>query len=99
MGSAVPGESAGHQADDAQQLREDIERTREHLGAAVEQLAAKVDVKSRARAQAADMVGRMKSAGAKAKGQAVTREEWVLIAVAGAAFAAAALIIWRGRKR
>jgi hypothetical protein len=47
--------TAGEQPGDAQQLREEIERTREHLGASVEQLAAKADVKGRAQAQAAEL--------------------------------------------
>jgi uncharacterized protein DUF3618 len=41
--------------DDARRLREEIERTREHLGATVEQLAARADVKSRAQARAAEL--------------------------------------------
>jgi Protein of unknown function (DUF3618) len=43
--------TASQQPDDAQRLREEIERTREHLGETVEQLAAKVDVKGRAQAR------------------------------------------------
>jgi Protein of unknown function (DUF3618) len=46
---------------DAQELRQEIERTREQLGETVEQLAAKADVKSRARAKAAELSGRVKS--------------------------------------
>jgi Protein of unknown function (DUF3618) len=71
--SGLPEESAGHQASDVQQLTEEIERARERLGAAVEQLAARADVKSRARAQAADLAGRARSAGAKAGRQAAVR--------------------------
>jgi hypothetical protein len=73
MGSGSPGESAGNRASDAQQLTEEIERARERLGAAVEQLAAKADVKGRARAQAADLAERARSAGAKAGRQAAAR--------------------------
>jgi lysozyme family protein len=47
--------TASERPDDAQQLREEIERTREHLGETVEQLAAKADVKGRARAEAAGL--------------------------------------------
>jgi hypothetical protein len=46
MGSALPEEIPGHQGDEARQLKEEIERTREHLGATVDQLVAQVDVKS-----------------------------------------------------
>jgi Protein of unknown function (DUF3618) len=51
--SAVP--------DDPQQLRQEIERTREQLGETVEQLAAKADVKSRAQSRAAEVSERVKS--------------------------------------
>ena len=45
-------------APDARQLKAEIEQARERLGATVEQLAAKADVKSRARAKATDVAGR-----------------------------------------
>ena len=60
--------------DDAERLRAEIDRTREHLGETVEQLAAKLDVKSRARAKAAELAGQAatlaKSAPAQARKQA-----------------------------
>ena len=113
MGGALPEESAGHQADEAQQLREEIELTRERLGAAVGQLAARADVKSRARAQAAELAGRVKTAAAKARqaapgparqaisqGAGIAREKWALFSVAaGAVLAVAALVIWQRGKR
>ena len=49
------------------QLREGIERTREHLGETIEHLAAKADVKGRAQAQAAELAGRVKGTAAKAR--------------------------------
>lgn len=73
MGSGPPEEPAGQQASDAQQLTEDIERTREHLGAVVEQLVAKADVGDRARAQVADLAERARSVGAKAGRQTAAR--------------------------
>jgi hypothetical protein len=113
MGSALPGRSAGHQADEAQQLRQEIALTREHLGATVEQLASRANVKSRARAQAAEMAGRVKTAAAKARhaapvsarqavsqGVGTAREKWVLFSVvASAGLAVTALAIWQRRKR
>jgi hypothetical protein len=51
--------TASGQPGDAQQLREEIERTREHLGETVEQLAAKADVKGRAQARAAELAGQV----------------------------------------
>ena len=47
-------------ADDVQQLEQEIEQTREQLGETVEQLAAKADVKRRARAKAAEVSERVK---------------------------------------
>jgi len=96
-----------------QQLREEIERTREHLGATVEQLAAKVDVKSRAQASAAELAGRVKDAAAKAQqvvpgparqaiseGARTARARWVpLAAAAGAVLAVAVLASWLRGKR
>jgi cobalamin biosynthesis Mg chelatase CobN len=61
-GGAVPG--------DEQELREEIEQTRELLGETVEQLAAKTDVKARARAKAADLTGRVKDKTAQARAKA-----------------------------
>lgn len=103
--------SARDKADDAQQLREEIEHNREALGASVEQLAARTDVKGRARAQAAAVTGRMKVAAAKAREQAVTgtrivsngasiaRKHWApLSATAGVVLAIAALTIWQQRR-
>jgi hypothetical protein len=52
--------TAGEASGDAQQLRAEIERTREHLGATVEELAAKVDVKKRAQAKATDLTRQAK---------------------------------------
>ncbi len=48
-------------SDDPQALREEIERTREQLGATVEALAAKADVKSQAKQKASQLTGRLTS--------------------------------------
>ncbi len=53
--------------DDAQQLAQEIERTREQLGETVEQLAAKADVKNRAQATAAKLPGRVKALASQAQ--------------------------------
>jgi hypothetical protein len=61
--------------DDAQRLREEIERTRQHLGATVEQLAARADVKGRAQAKATELARQVtwqaRSVGVQARKQAV----------------------------
>jgi len=48
-------------SDDPRVLREEIERTREQLGATVEALAAKADVKSQAKQKASQLTGRLTS--------------------------------------
>jgi Protein of unknown function (DUF3618) len=63
--SAAPG--------DAQQLRQEIERTRQQLGDTVEELSAKADVKGRARAKAAELSGRVKGGTSRAKEKAGAR--------------------------
>jgi hypothetical protein len=68
---------------DEQELQREIERTRAQLGDTVEQLAAKADVRAQAKAKAAQLTGRLRSAvgqaGAKAAGGA-PRQRAALIA-------------------
>jgi len=65
---AAPG-----QPDDPQELREEIERTREHLGRTVEALVAKADVKARAQDEASRLIGRLKARAVQARQQAAAR--------------------------
>ena len=127
MTSALPDKSDGHQApvvgkvvqgpaggDDAQRLREEIERTREHLGATVEQLVARADVKSRALAEAAELTGRLKLAAVQARqaapgyarraigqGRKTVRNQQMPLSMAAGVFVAAlvSLFIWQRRRR
>ena len=57
-------------ADDPQGLKQEIERTREHLGETVEALMAKVDVKARAQDEAGRLMGRLKARAIAARQQA-----------------------------
>lgn len=59
--------------DDAQQLVQEIERTRERLGETVQELAARADVKGRARAKTAEVTERVKSTTAQARRNATAR--------------------------
>jgi len=68
---------------DEQELREEIERTREQLGQTVEQLVAKTDLKGRARAKAADLAGRVKGSTARARAKAAERGAGMRSQVAG----------------
>lgn len=67
---AAPGPSV---PDSEQELREDIERTRERLGDTVAQLAAKADVKARGRAKAAKLAGRVKGTASQSAKQVAAR--------------------------
>ncbi len=60
----------------AQEIQHEIEQTRERLGRTVEELAARADVKARARAKAAEMKARARGRAmeAKAKAQAKAAE-------------------------
>jgi hypothetical protein len=60
-------------ANDPRQLEAEIERTRQQLGETVQELASRVDVKSRARAKAAELSGRMKGTTVQARRNAVAR--------------------------
>jgi Protein of unknown function (DUF3618) len=64
---ARQADAAPTDPEDAQQLRQEIERTRGQLGETVEELAARADVKSRARSKAAELSGRVKSRTSQAK--------------------------------
>ena len=59
--------------DDPEQLRQDIERTREQLGETVEALVAKTDVKAQAKDKVGQLTGRLKDTTAQAKEQATAR--------------------------
>jgi Protein of unknown function (DUF3618) len=68
---------------DEQELREEIEQTREQLGETVEQLVAKTDLKGRARAKAARLTGRVKGSTAQARAKAAERGAGMRSQVAG----------------
>jgi hypothetical protein len=59
--------------DDVEELKQQIEQHRDQLGETVEQLAAKTDVKGRARAKVAGLSGRVKSTTGQAGKQAADR--------------------------
>jgi len=60
-------------AKDSRQLEAEIERTRQELGDTVQELVSRVDVKSRARAKAAELSGRVKGTTAQARKNATAR--------------------------
>jgi hypothetical protein len=86
----------------AQELEQEIERTREHLGDTIDELAGKADMKARARARAAevkaraaDVSGRVRQS--KAVPSQVLQRRWP-IAVAAGVLIAGSVIIRRRRR-
>jgi Protein of unknown function (DUF3618) len=74
--------------DDLRRLEAEIERTREQLGATVQELAARADVKTRAQAKVAEVTGRVKSTTAQARTKAAARAGSVRGQVTGTTTAA-----------
>ena len=75
----------------AQEREQEIERTREHLGATVDVLAGQADMKARARARAADVSDRVRHS-------QLLRRRWP-VAVAAGLLIAGTVNIRRRRKR
>ena len=97
----------------ASEIQQEIDRTRERLGETVEELAAKADVKARAKEKAVEMKARAQGKATEVSGlvkgkatdvsgrvkqnQAVQRR-WPLAAAAAAGVLAAGIVVWRRRK-
>jgi succinyl-CoA synthetase beta subunit len=85
--------------ENAEEIQQEIEQTREHLGQTVEQLAAKADVKARARAKAGEMRARAQDKAAELSsrvGQSqMVRYRWPLAVTATGLLAIAAGLVWR----
>jgi hypothetical protein len=93
----------------APEIQQEIERTQSHLGETVDELAARADVKARARARAAiikdkaaGMSGQLRQSqlaqGQLAQGDAV-RRRWPLVAAAAGAVLVGAILVRRRRRR
>ena len=74
----------------AEELQQEIEQTRQQLGQTVDELAAKTDVKARARAKATEVSGRVR------RSQLVQRR-WPLGLAAGVLIAGS-VAVWRWKK-
>jgi hypothetical protein len=81
----------------AAELQQEIEQTREHLGQTVNELAAKADVKSRARAKTAEVKGKAADVSAQVRQSQVVQRRWPL-AVAAAGVILVSIAVWRRRK-
>jgi len=88
----------------APEIQQEIERTQGHLGETVDELAARADVKARARARAAvikdkaaEMSGQLRQS-QLAQGDAV-RRRWPLVAAAAGAVLIGSILVRRRRRR
>ena len=86
----------------APDIEQEIERTRERLGATVDELAARADVTARAQARAAEMKARAQDKAAEVSGRVrqsqAVRRRWPAAVAAGVLVAGAAIVIWRRRR-
>jgi hypothetical protein len=93
----------------APEIQQEIERTQDHLGETVDELAARADVKARARARAAiikdkavEMSGQLRQSqlaqGQLAQGDAA-RRRWPLVAAAAGAVLIGSVLVRRRRRR
>jgi Protein of unknown function (DUF3618) len=86
----------------AQELEQEIERTREHLGETIDELAGKADLKARAQARAAEMKARAQERAADISGRVresqALRRRWP-VAVAAGVLIAGTVIVRRRRKK
>jgi hypothetical protein len=96
----------GGQSMTAQELEQEIERTREHLGDTIDELAGKADMKARARARAAEVKARARARAAHVSGRVrqskavqsqVLQRRWP-VAVAAGVLIAGSVIIRRRRR-
>jgi Protein of unknown function (DUF3618) len=83
------------------EIQQEIEQTRERLGQTVEELAAKADVKARARAKAAELKAKAQDQAARlsrevSQSQTVQRD-WPLALVAAGILTIGAALAWRRR--
>jgi Protein of unknown function (DUF3618) len=72
-GPPAETEPGGTVPENEQELRQEIEQTRERLGDTVELLVAKTDIKGRAQAKVAGLAGRVKGKSAPARSKATDR--------------------------
>jgi hypothetical protein len=92
------------------EIQQEIERTREHLGDTVEELTARADVRTRARAKAAEMKDRAAEAaaqlrqrrqaeGAPGQGRHEAPRRWPFAAAAAGAVVVGSVLVRRRRRK
>jgi hypothetical protein len=81
-----------------QEREQDIERTREHLGETIDELAGKADMKARARAGAAGVKARAADVSDRVRQSQVLQRRWPVAVAAGVLIAGSVIILRRRRK-
>jgi len=82
----------------AAQIEREIERTRERLGETVDELAARADMKTRARAKAAEMKARATEVSGRVRQSQVVQRRWPAAVAIGLLVAGSAVVAWRRRQ-
>lgn len=75
----------------ADDIRQEIEETRQHLGETVDELAAKADLKARARARVAEISGRVTS-------EEAARYRWPAALISAGVTICVTALIWRWKQ-
>ena len=81
----------------APDIQQEIQRTREHLGETVDELAARADVKARAREKVTEARDRAAELSGRVRRSRLARRRWPLAVAAGVLVAGSAAIWWRRR--
>ena len=81
-----------------QEREQEIERTREHLGEMIDELAGKADMRARARAGAAGVKARAVGVSGRVRQSQALQRRWP-VAVAAGVLIAGSVIVWRRRKK
>ena len=83
----------------AAEIQQEIEQTQGHLGETVDELAARADVRARARAKAAGMKDKAAEMSGQMRQSELVRRRWPLVAAAAGAVLIGSVLVFRRRKR
>ena len=83
----------------APEIQQEIEQTQEHLGETVKELAARADMRARARATAAGVKDKAAEMSGQMRQSELVRRRWPLVAAAAGAVLIGSVLVLRRRKR
>ena len=83
----------------APDIQQEIERTRGHLGETVDELAARADVKARAREKVAEARDKAAELSGRVRRSRLAQRRWPLVAAAAGAVLIGSVLVLRRRKR